>query len=139
MNEKFQNQQSSFSAIAKDICSIVFENVGKFIKKLIENWWKHCFRNKWWIWSMQTLQCKTGRKNDYIFRYIKEMFDGKLKRNKGELDNSNTINDRDHQAVSKYLDYVRNGKYKAIRFTTFRHRALLYLARKKSEIVSKYV
>ena len=33
MDEKFENQQSSFSAIANDICSTVFESFEKFIKE----------------------------------------------------------------------------------------------------------
>ena len=36
MDEKFKNQQSSFSAIAKDICSIVFQSLEKIIKKQME-------------------------------------------------------------------------------------------------------
>ena len=37
MNEKFYNQQSYFSAIAKDICSTVFESFEKIIKEQMEN------------------------------------------------------------------------------------------------------
>ena len=33
MDEKFENQQSSFSAIANDICSTVFESFEEFIKE----------------------------------------------------------------------------------------------------------
>ena len=33
MDEKLENQQSSVSAIANDICSTVFESFEKFIKK----------------------------------------------------------------------------------------------------------
>ena len=33
MDEKFENQQSSFSAIANNICSTVFESFEKFIKE----------------------------------------------------------------------------------------------------------
>ena len=36
MDEKFENQQSSFSAIAKDICSTVFESFEKIIKEQME-------------------------------------------------------------------------------------------------------
>ena len=36
MDEKFKNQQSFFSAIAKDICSTVFESFGKIIKEQME-------------------------------------------------------------------------------------------------------
>ena len=36
MDEKFENQQSSFSAIAKDIWSTVFESVEKIIKEQME-------------------------------------------------------------------------------------------------------
>ena len=37
MDEKFENQQSFFSAIAKDICSTVFESFEKIIKEQMEN------------------------------------------------------------------------------------------------------
>ena len=36
MDEKFENQQSSFSAIEKDICSTAFESFEKIIKEQIE-------------------------------------------------------------------------------------------------------
>ena len=36
MDEKFENQQSSFSAIAKDIWLTVFESVEKIIKEQME-------------------------------------------------------------------------------------------------------
>ena len=36
MNEKSENQQSPFLAIAKDICSTVFEGFEKIIKEQME-------------------------------------------------------------------------------------------------------
>ena len=36
MDEKFENKQSVFSAIMKDICSSVFESFEKIIKKQME-------------------------------------------------------------------------------------------------------
>ena len=36
MDEKFENQQSSLSAIAKDICSIIFKSFEKIIKEQME-------------------------------------------------------------------------------------------------------
>ena len=36
MDEKFENQQSSFYAITKDIFLIVFENLNKIIKEQME-------------------------------------------------------------------------------------------------------
>ena len=36
MDEKFENQQSSFSTIAKDICSTVFKSFEKIFKKQMQ-------------------------------------------------------------------------------------------------------
>ena len=148
MDEKFENQQSSFSAIAKDICSTVFESLWK----LLRNKWKNkvrdyqswklirvCFRNRWWVWSMQIFKCKITRKNQIqnttLFNKAL-IFDGfKSKWSLCSVRWNNLIRKRNASwgwieyppllQLTEYSDYKRNKKCNAIivRFTTFVYRA----------------
>ena len=74
MNEKFENQLSSFSAKEKNICSTVFESFEKIIEKKTENegtsklaadkcLLQEQLTNLQSWQSMQTFQCKILRNN----------------------------------------------------------------------------
>ena len=59
----------------------------------------------------------------------------------GELDIPDTVIDRAHRIGPEYSDYITKKKCRAVivRFTTFRHRTLIYRAREKTKIMLKYV
>ena len=136
MDEKFENQQSFFSAIAKDICSTVFDKCllqeqvmslkhanlqMQNSKEELEQYGRRlCLR-------INGVPVKSDETSDDVLKYIKEMFD------EGELDFSDTVIDRAHRIGPEYSDYKTKKKCKAIivRFTTFRHRTLVYRARKQ--------
>ena len=70
---------------------------------------------------------KWDETSDDVLKYIKEIFD------EGELDISDTVTDRAHRITPECSDYKTKKKRKAIivRFTTSRHKTLVYWARKK--------
>ena len=70
---------------------------------------------------------KSDETSDDVLKYVKEIFD------EGELDIPYTVIDRAHRIEPEYSDYKTKKKCKAIivRFTTFRHRTLVYRTRKK--------
>ena len=70
---------------------------------------------------------KWDETSDDVLKYIKEIFD------EGELDIPDTVTDRAHRITPECSDYKIKKKRKAIivRFTTLRHKTLVYWARKK--------
>ena len=70
---------------------------------------------------------KLDEASDDVLKYVKEMFD------ESELDIPETVIDRAHWIGPEYSNYKTNRKCKVIivTFTMFRHRTLVYQARKK--------
>ena len=84
---------------------------------------------RWFCLRINGVPVKSDETRDDVRKYIKDMFD------QGELDIPNTIIDQVHRTGPKYSDYKTKKKCEAIivRFTTFRHRTSVYLARKKNQ------
>ena len=77
-------------------------------------------------WNSMEVPVKADETCDGVLKYVKEMF------GEDELNILDTFIDR-AQSVPEYSDYKTKKKCKAIiaRFIPFRHRTLLYRARKK--------
>ena len=82
---------------------------------------------RWLCLRINAVLVKSDETSDDILKYEKEML------NEGELDIPNAVIDRAHRIGAEYSDYKTKKKCKAIivRFKTFRHRRLVYRARKK--------
>ena len=121
-NERISNLEADKCLLQEQVMSLMYSNLQmQNSKEELEQYGRRlCLR-------INRVPVKSDETSDDVLKYVKEIFD------EGELDIPYTVVDRAHRIEPEYSDYKTKKKCKAIivRFTTFRHRTLVYRTRKK--------